>query len=178
MKPAGSVTMRTVQFLSFFSVLCVDSTATTAVFCFFLCVLLLLFSEITPWTLNHCVWINEITTMLILILCSLVNKVNTQGQLRFLGIVSLCISWAKQWDQLETCWLTSSPPMSVRTQPGCSTENRIPSFFSSSAAQSVSMFKPACEGEEWEDNEVMGEQLLLPHSAFLFIKPLSSRSQC
>lgn len=40
----------------------------------------------------------------------------------------------------ESRLLTLFPPMSVRTHPGCSSENKISSFLSSTAAHMVSMF--------------------------------------
>lgn len=40
----------------------------------------------------------------------------------------------------ENWSLTFFPPMSVRTHPGCSKENKISSFLNSIAAHMVSMF--------------------------------------
>lgn len=88
---------------------------------------------------------------MMLILCFSSNKVIIIIQVPPQLFAFVCILHDQSSEVSENCLLTFSPPISVRTQPGCSEENRISSFFSSSAAHAVNMFRLTCE--EREENE-------------------------
>ncbi len=65
-------------------------------------------------------------------------------------LAEIWIFWSiYTWLRTVTEWdLTSDPPISVRTQPGCIAKQRIPSGSSSTAIQRLTMFRALWEGKQ------------------------------